>query len=580
MMFRSVAFLLVMSSVAFAGFRMEVGDPGLSNWTAVQLDEQGGASLTRGVPAVYTYSDQDRIYYPGIKRDYFGDSADWTDYTGLAFELYLENDSATEITAVLKVDPKDANECHPVSTAHIRVAGQGWFEVYIPWEMFDLDAGQKWGTLFAIKQVELTVDSEANPATPIRNVQVKRGRTVGLRAPVRGKAAAAGTRVSYDFQVGNTTAKAQGVSLRVETMGWESMGAVIEPAVLDLAPGETGTCTLTVDIPAKLPAGIREKQIVKAISNGDGAALGSVEFITAVRLPTPNIVFTSNGWNNVRAKVDRYDWAKEGLAAYEKKARDFKVPKPAAIDPADGAENRGKAIFSTDGRRMFDVAVAYQLTGKEEYADKVLQMIRPLVDPATGYPATLVGGSNSFVGEGKFWQSIGRAWDLVRDCDLVTDEDRQRVDATFRLFAERTIKGNTRGAISNWNVAEITAALYCALNLQDWQLINELLQAPTGIYAHLEHGIMSDGWWYECAVGYNTWVASEFSEIAIALRPWGINFADRRFPLGTTKHFSLLASRRVGGQYGMQFEKWGNLEGNSVGIKDMWDAAVPFINYR
>jgi hypothetical protein len=30
----------------------------------------------------------------------------------------------------------------------------------------------------------------------------------------------------------------------------------------------------------------------------------------------------------------------------------------------------------------------------------------------------------------------------------------------------------------------------------------------------------------------------------------------------------------------MEIEKWGNLEGNSVCIKDMWDASVPFLNYR
>ncbi|MDF7823639.1 alginate lyase family protein [Pontiellaceae bacterium B12227] len=576
MILRTIAFMLAVTSVVQAAFVMPVGRPDFSDWKGVATVADNTATLSAGKTASYTYSNQNRIYFPGIKRDYYGDSADWTDYTGLSFEVYLENESVAEIAAVLKVDPKDANECNPVSTANIRLTGLGWLDVYIPWEMFDIDAGQKWGTLLAIKQVELSAGSTLQ----IRNVQVKRGRTIGLRAPVQGKAADAGSTVSYEFEVGNSADKPKAVSLRVETIGWESMNAVIEPAVLDMAPGEVKTAVLKVDVPSKLPTGIREQQIVKAISNGDGASVGSLEFTTAVRVPTPNITFTSDGWNNVRAKVDQYDWAKDGLADYEKKARGYKPPKANKINPADGAENLGKSIFTTDGRKMLDVAIAYQLTGKNEYAEKVLKVIRPLVDPETGFPATLVGGGNSFVGEGKFWQSAARAWDLVRDSELVTNEDRKRVDATFRLFAERTIKGNTRGAISNWNVAEITAALYCALNLQDWHLINQLLESPTGIYAHLEHGIMSDGWWYECAVGYNTWVASEFSETAIALEPWGINFKDRRFPIGTTKHFSLLASRRVGGQYGMEFEKWGSIEKNNVGIKDMWDAAVPFLDYR
>ena len=575
MMLRMAVLALALSSVVHAGFRADVGSSDLSDWTGIEKVRRGSARLEPGEPAVYTYSNQNRVYFPGIQRDYFGDAADWSEFTGLSFEVDLGGDAA-EIQAVLKVDPKDANECNPVSTATIHTSGKGWQSVYIPWDLFDIDAGQKWGTLLAVKQVELSVSSKAK----IRKVRAVRGRTVGLRAPVQGKSSDAGTTVTYPFEVGNTTDDLQHVSLRVETMGWESMDAVIEPAFVDLAPGEVKTCNLTVDLPAKLPTGIREKQVVKAISNGDGAALSSLEFITAVRVPTPNITFTQEKWDGVLAKVDRYDWAKDGLKGYEKKAEKWNAPKPAKMDPAAGAANLGKSIFSTDGRKMLDVAIAYQLTGNHEYAEKCLQVMRALVDPETGYPATLVGGGNSFVGEGKFWQSAGRTWDLIRGCELVTDEDRRLVDASFRLFAERTIKGNTRGAISNWNVAEITAALYCALNLQDWHLISQLLESPTGIYAHLEHGIMSDGWWYECAVGYNTWVASEFSETAIALQPWGINLTDRRFPIGTTKHFSLLASRRVGGQYGMQFEKWGKLERNSVGIKDMWDAAVPFINYR
>lgn len=571
---------LALTSLAQAEFRTSVGNPDCSDWSGISKISNEAAFVSDGQTMGYTYSNQNRIYYPGILRNYYGDSADWTNYTGLAFEVYLENESDNEITAALKVDPKDYDECNPISTAKVSLSGQGWKEVFIPWEMFDIDTGQKWGTLFAIKHVELTFNSDTNSSYQVSDVAIKRGRTVGLSATVQGKSSDAGTTVSYEFEVGNTTNKPQSVSLRIETKGWESMHGSIEPASLKLAPGETATCTLTVPIPAKLPQGIREKQIVNAISNGDGAALASLEFITAVRVPTPNIMFTSEGWDNVRAKVDQYDWAKDGLDKYEKDANKWSAPKPTKIDPADGVENYGKSIYNTDGRKMLEVAIAYQLTGNEAYAEKILQVIRPLVNMETGYPATLVGGGNSFVGEGKFWQSFARAYDLVRDSELLTDKDRELAEHTFRLFAERTIQGNTRGAISNWNVAEITAAFYCAMNIQDWHLIDQLLNSPTGIYAHLEHGIMSDGWWYECAVGYNTWVATEFSEIALALEPWGINFKDREFPLGTTKHFSLLASRRVGGQYGMQFEKWGSLERNSVKIKDMWDAAVPFLDYR
>ncbi|MDQ8197877.1 hypothetical protein QEH56_06950 [Pelagicoccus enzymogenes] len=571
---------LLLAPCLTAEFVRPIGARDFSDWTGSLQVEQDSASLRTGDSISYTYSNQNRVYYPGIKRDYWGDSADWTPYSGIAFELYSPSNDTTDATIVMKVDPQDYNESNPVSTAKIRIAGQGWHSVYVPWELFDIDAGQKWGTLFAIKQLELSFESPAKASHKLRDVRLVKGAAVALEAPIRGISSAAGTEVNYQLEVGNTTRTPQSVQMRIETLGWESMTATLEPNALELAPGESKTIQVTVDIPEHLPTGIREKQTIKAVPNGNGAATATLELTTAVRVPTPNIVFTAEKWQAVRDKVENYGWAKEGLEDYTRRADRWQVP-TARTRKLKGEESLlGQSVFSTDGSEIFDTAIAYQLTGKNEYAAKCLEVLRQVSDPNYGYPATLVGGSNSFVGEGKFWQAAGRAYDMIRDSELVTVEDAAQIEATFRLFAERTIQGNTRGAISNWNVAEITAALYCALNLQDWHLIDQLLTSPTGIYKHLEHGIMSDGWWYECAVGYNTWVASEFSEIAIALEPWGINFADMTFPIGTTKHFSLLASRRVGGQYGMQFEKWGAIEKNHVSIKDMWDASIPFLDFR
>ncbi len=575
-----VLLVLVVSSPAFAGLRAAVGQGDLADWQGVARVEDGGAVAEEGGVLAYSYANQQRVYFPGIKRDYFGDSADWSEYQGVALEIHSASDSPSDIHVTLKVDPQDANETHPVSTAVVRIAGAGWHEVYVPWAMFELDAGQREGTLLAIKRVELSARSADATPHRFRNVYVTRGRAVALQARQQGKASDAGTVVEYAVEVGNTTDRPQAVQLRVVTQGWESMPATLEPAFVDLEPGQTQTCRLRVSIPKKLPAGLREKQVVHALANGEGAASAALTFVTAVRLPTPNIMFSADGWQAIRDKAHRHAWAQKGFDAYVAKADRWDPPAPRDLVPDAQGTVLGQSIFRTDGRHLFNCAIAYQLTGNAAYVEKCLAVIRPLVSETAGYPATLVGGGDSFVAEGKFWQAVGRAYDLIRDSPQVTDEDRRQVEETFRLFAARTIKGNTRGAISNWNIAEINAAFYCAMNLQDWHLIDQLVHGPTGIYKHLEHGVMNDGWWYECSVGYNRWVATQFSEVALALEPWGINFKNKRFALGATRHFSLLASRRKGGVYGMAFEKWGKIERNSVGIKDMWDATVPFLDYR
>lgn len=573
--------LLLMISATQAQLKETIGKADFSDWDGITKVKNKVAVVGNNKTISFTYENCNRVYFPNIGRNYFGDASDWTPYAGVIFEVFLKNESVNEISAVFKVDSLDYDEQNPVSTANVRLVGKGWHSVFIPWEMFDIDAGQKWGTLFAVKHFLLTVSSDANSSYQIRNVYVTRGETVALESLVRGKSSDAGTVVRYEVQVGNTTGQKQGVKLRIETEGWESMKAVIEPSSMVLAPGERRTCVLSVDVPSKLPTGIREKQILKAIANGNGSSAATLTFTTAVSVPFPNSMFTAEGWQEIREKAKKYDWAKESYDKYVSQAdrwhpRGYEKP-----TVKESTSLLGKPVLSEgQSRDILNCAIAYQLTSDEKYAEKCLHYLRPLIDKETGYPATLVGGSNSFVGEGKFWQATGRAYDLICNSNALTKEDREGFEYTFRLFATRTIQGNTRGAISNWNVAELTAALYCALNLQDWHLIDQLLNNSTGIYKHLEHGIMNDGWWYECAVGYNTWVATEFSEIALALQPWGINFKDRQFPLGTSKHFSLLASRRKSGIMGMEFEKWGKIERNSIGIKDMWDASIPFMDFR
>lgn len=574
-----IIFSLFLFGSVHAQLKESIGKNDFSDWLGVSKIKKNVAIINSGDTISYTYSNQNRIYFPGISRPFKGDAADWTKFAGVSFDVYLKNEATAKVSVVLKVDSEDYGDLNPISLAKVQLVGKGWQTVYMPWELFDVDAGQKTGTLFAVKQVLLTAEADTNTTYQIRDIRVTKGLTTSLEAEVRGKAADPGSEVRYEFEVGNTTEKTQGIQLRVETMGWESMNASLEPSSLQLSPGEVKKCMLTVQIPSHLPLGILEKQIVKAVSNGFGATIATLEFTTAVSIPFPNIVFTAEGWENVRAKIEKYEWAKKGFDEYVQKAEKWKAPNGADFSGV-GGRPLGKSVFKTSAYGALDCGIAYQLTGNEGYVTKCLKLLRRLIDPKTGYQATLVGGSNSFVGEGKFWQSVARMYDLIRNSPQVTDEDRRLTEQTFRLFANQTLKGNTKGAISNWNVAEITAAFYCAMNLQDWHLINQLLEGPTGIYKHLTHGIMSDGWWYECAVGYNTWVATEFSEIALALEPWGINFKDRTFPIGTTKHFSLLSSRRQGGIMGMEFEKWGKIEKNSVGIKDMWDATVPFLDFR
>jgi len=571
--------LLLLTTYGQAQLRMNIGKEDFSNWKGVIKVKNNEATFNSRDTLTFRYENCNRVR-PGLMRNFDGDVADLSNYAGISLDLFLKTKENATISVSLVVDSLDMEKFHPVSIAKSQVYGKGWQTLYIPWDLFNTPVGQRGAALQAIKKVQIKVDSRHNSTVKIRKIQLTKGEKVSLESYVQGRSAKAGGFVIYNVNVGNTTDDVLGVQLKVQKMGWESMDVEVEPSVLELAPQEVKQCKVKVSIPESLPQGVREKQVLQAIPNGFGSAMSTLTYTTAVEVPVPNIVFTEEKWQEVRDKVKNYEWAKEALAEYEKKASEWRVPKgnPVSKDPKTGDYN---PIFSKgEGDRLYECGIAYQLTGKKEYAKKCAQLFRRLISEENGYPVTLHGGGNSFVAEGVFFQGVGRSYDMIRNSGVFTKEEERLIEQTFRLFIHRCIKGNQRGGIGNWGIAEMTGAIYCGLALQDLHLVETILEMPAGIYDQISHGVMGDGWWYECSVGYNLWVATEFSEIAIAMQPWGENLKDRSFPIGTTKHYSLEPDRRRPGLYGMNFNKWGALETNHIGIKDMWDAVVPFLDYR
>lgn len=558
--------------------RKDIGKKDFSDWNGTLKVKSNVATFESNTKLTYRYPEGD-YSYKGFRK-YYGHASDWSVYSGLTFEVYQKTESAADVSIVLKVDDRDKEDLNPITKTSVQLYGKGWQSVYIPWELLDVKEGQKWGTLRAIKDLEIKIRSENNQNLQIKNVSLVKGEYISLEADVQGKSAQSGESVVYEIMVGNTTLTTQKVQLMSPRYGWESMNVSLETATLELEPGEVKTTKITIDIAENLPQGVREKQVIHAVANGKGASKSTIELTTAVSVPHPNIVFTEEKWGVVKDKIENYDWAKEGLAEYEEKARKWKVPE-ITTKLSNRNAHMGRHLFSfRDGRSIMDCAIAYQLTGKKEYAEKCVLFLRRLTNPENGYPTTFRVNQNNFVKEGGVFQDVARAYDMIIESGLLTDEDHRLIEETFRMYIETVQIGNSNGGIGNWDLSELSGAFYCALAIQDWHLAESVLNAPTGIIQQFAQGVMNDGWWYECSVGYNIWCATMFSEVAISMEPWGVNLKDKQFPIGTTPYYSLMPNRTKAGLYGMDFNKWGKNHTSSIGIKDMWDALIPFLDYR
>lgn len=557
--------------------KTSVGEPSLKDWKGFTNTKSNEGTAALNSTISYRYPDG-KTYNKGF-RTINADVSDWSQYSGLRFDVFSKNNETIEFRIALNVREKDSAALPQQTIARTSISGKGWHTVYLDWNTLETTEAQRLGILRHIKEISILPKSSFGKGNiQIKNIEVTKGAQTALSCEIKGKAVKSGETATYDVEIANTTNLNQNIQLSLQHYGWESMQTSVEPSSLDLAAGERHLCKVTVTLPQSLPAGIREKQILQTVTNGKETK--TLTLITASELPAPNILHTAARWQEIKNNVKKYDWAKVGLKEYEDLASKWIVPEVASKLSND-SPGLGKHLFQTQEEfGLMAAGISYQLTGKKEYAEKVALFLRRLSDPQTGYPSTFRGCHQSFVQEGHFFQHIVMAYDMIRPAQVLSEKDTQNLEKTFRLFIETVDNGLGGGAINNWVLSEITGAIYCALALQDWDLVEKIFNGPQGVVDHLKQGVMSDGWWYECTISYNVWCASEFSQIALALEPWGLDFKNTRYPIGTSKYYSLMPEFKKPGLYGMNFEKWGTVNKTSVGIKDMWDALPSFADYR
>ena len=351
---------------------------------------------------------------------------------------------------------------------------------------------------------------------------------VALQCDVRGKAATQNATVNYEVEVSNCTDEPQAVALSFVRYGWEMMDATVEPAALRLSPGEAQMVMVCVKVNDRVPPGGHERQTLQAIPNGNAALARTISFITTSELTHPYILHTAARWQEVRDKVQRYPWAKAGQNAYLRLAEKWNVPevaKPPANDPND---NYGPFVFhTTEENNLLATAFSWELTGKREYAEKVALFLRRLSDPKIGYPQTLRACNQSLVQEGHFFQHVAMAYDIILDANVLSDADRNQIEATFRLLLGTIERASENGSINNWNLSEDCGAFVLRLAMQDLTAADRFFAGPSGIEDQLAKGTMDDGWWYECSISYNLWCAQRIHAGGAGIRAVRIQFQNR-----------------------------------------------------
>jgi len=533
----------------------------LRDWKVTGTPSIAGFSLHNSLLTEYPRPKNAAGWYP-VGFEQGNDSAqDIMGWYGLILVVHTADE-----TAELAVE---ANFAHLRTVqARLAVAGAGAHEIRVKLEDFEIEAAKAniWRFL---QSFEFRGNAE------LRSARLVRGEKLFVHADVRGKSGDAGEAVTYKAQVYNCTNYRQHVLVKQSCNGWESLLPELTPFRFILEPYASREVTAIVRVHGNMVPGGHETTVLAFIANGDSGSAVFVEFKTLRSLSHPYIYWNREQWAERKALIERYDGFQPGYARIISDADAWVVKPPVPV------EERGYCYDTREEHNIMSAAYAYALTGKKHYAEKVAQFLRYFIDEENGYPRKKKGCSQSYVQEGHFFQHLAIPYDIIHDAGLLSPEEHKGVEKTFRIYMDILDHHIRSGHISNWLLSEITGAFYCALAIQDMERALRFVYGPGGSTDQLKYGLFNDGWWYECSVGYNTWVSSMYIHTAHALLPFGINILHTQFPVPFNDEVSSTYSgKNANVRFGMYNKKWGGNQKSYVCIKDLFDAPIPFLDYR
>ena len=417
--------------------------------------------------------------------------------------------------------------------------------------------------------------------------------------PVKGKAAGVGEAVVYEGRIINCSEEAVAVTAMQLYEGWESVKAGLQWGQQDdveamaqladsmgktvtksngteailLQPGESRALTISFQVHDYMVPGGHETSVIRFRVQGSNTSDELLKLKTMRSLEHPYIYHNTEGWQEVKKKINQYDMYQPAWREYLRLSEEWEVTDP--------IEDRDYCYLTQVEHNIMATAYCYALTGEEKYAKKLLNFFRRFSDGEKGYPYKKKGCNQSYVQEGHFFQHIAIAYDIVYNSASFTKKDHEAIEYCLRLYMEILDNHIRSGHISNWLISEIQGAIYCAMVLQDVERIDRFVFGKGGNIEQFTKGIFNDGWWHECSMGYNTWVSSMMLHIAHALKPFGYDIVHQKFAVPFNKEvsstYALEAPKVLSGMYN---RKWGGNCRNAIGIKDMFDATLPFLDYR
>lgn len=292
----------------------------------------------------------------------------------------------------------------------------------------------------------------------------------------------------------------------------------------------------------------------------------------------PRLLFSSDGVEKLKGRIDKYDWAKarwKGVREYADRLLDEPVKLPPRGGnwwhwyscPEHGASLRtGKqigewqwehicpvdnAVLQSDpsrpdrdydgcvisrphselARSVLYLGMAYQITGDDKYVEKCREILLAYANRYLSYPLHTTRGEARIGGGRVGPQTLDEAVWLIPICqgaDLIwnklSEEDKDTIAQKMLVPAAREVILPHEMGVHNIQCWKNGAVGLVGFLLGDDELISEAIHHPNrGYWTQIRKGTLSDGIWWEGAWGYHFYTLSSLWGLTEAAYNCGID---------------------------------------------------------
>lgn len=264
-------------------------------------------------------------------------NVDLSEWRYLIFEIYNPGEELLELEIRLHTlnlvtnqqrDNYNEKGIEEVLKKTVSIIGKGWHKLSIPIEEFNHYRCFKRVHRF-VERISFEIkNSGVKGEVLLKDLYLANGRDIVISCELLSRAGKIGEIIEYEVKIKNISSITKVIWIEQEKYGWEVMETEIKPDKVILKPDEQVNVKINVKISDRVPEGGIEKQKVKIYytSASNNLEFETIEFITVCTLKNPYLIHTVEGWQRVREKIEKYEWAKKEAKKIIERAENWMPP--------------------------------------------------------------------------------------------------------------------------------------------------------------------------------------------------------------------------------------------------------------